>query len=826
MADGGDAALSGEGKETLKRRLEKLQKEYERTALRLQRAERRDTVRRHVRSRIAEQNQLLDGPPGVGPDPPAVSASTGPGGPVPAVRFRLPDASPAHRLRSRRSLLRLRERGGGTVQVPSSRACDALPAWSRSDKENVRDPPELKVELLDQPDPVLATEDQSRTSSQQEILTDQSGSCTLMEGLPFPVEYYVRTTRRMAAAQTRPDLLAVISSQLSGGRGRRRTGQSPSSVAPRPATPASGSACRLVRARRRSRGAGWCRRRRRRTPSRSTEGDVSVSEPITAATALTQVKPHPPGDSHPSPGLCPTFQRRGTRGSSPLLPSLDSLTQTLRRKHHGSVRSLLLTFDLKDFHLPDDEFGLLKLEKLRPSLTRTAPSGYNTGCHSNWPSEESGSEPFLTPSSSPVGQLPRPSNPVDQSERQDGGTGVTISQSEGGRVSQAASVLRLSSSLTSHTLTHTHLPLLPSLGYTPLHTPSPATPDTPTANQGADSQTPRPPTGRTLRLTHVIKGAVAGCVRDVCVVRWPDGRWCVCVAGEFGVCVWSQETNQQLSLKHTWSFKQSVASLFAVPDSRGLLCVTLGDVDVAEARVLSAGSFTQTVVCEGACLQTVVGVFKCRLACSSAQKMQQTVQVHTVNEEGSVVASVNLDTPEQHVVGLAAVEGQPDALIGWTDHGALLIWNVEAGRLLQKVELRPNTPLSSLLHGHSYRGVLCVWFRCVCVSGNQKVSPGSPDFTLMALNPLSGKSTQLMSVHTHTTQRLLEWDVIGSALVGVFQSGSMVLWEVRRGRRTALKTDLCGSCHLARWAGPNVLLTGHASGDVGLYQCEPERGPV
>ncbi|XP_067912131.1 partner and localizer of BRCA2 isoform X2 [Heterodontus francisci] len=51
-------------------------------------------------------------------------------------------------------------------------------------------------------------------------------SCTLVEGLLFPVEYYVRTTRRMTSCQRRVDLDAVIHSHLgkcrNGGRGRSR----------------------------------------------------------------------------------------------------------------------------------------------------------------------------------------------------------------------------------------------------------------------------------------------------------------------------------------------------------------------------------------------------------------------------------------------------------------------------------------------------------------------------------------------------------------------------------------------------------------------------
>ncbi|XP_018094724.1 partner and localizer of BRCA2 isoform X2 [Xenopus laevis] len=52
-------------------------------------------------------------------------------------------------------------------------------------------------------------------------------SCTLVEGLLFPVEYYVRTTRRMSSCQRKVDLDAVIHSQLGhhrrGSRGKPRS---------------------------------------------------------------------------------------------------------------------------------------------------------------------------------------------------------------------------------------------------------------------------------------------------------------------------------------------------------------------------------------------------------------------------------------------------------------------------------------------------------------------------------------------------------------------------------------------------------------------------
>ncbi|XP_010718097.2 partner and localizer of BRCA2 [Meleagris gallopavo] len=64
---------------------------------------------------------------------------------------------------------------------------------------------------------------QSRLSHQEKVTTPESAlnSCTVVEGLPFPVEYYVRTTRRMSNCQRKVDLDAVILSHL----GRSKKGQ-------------------------------------------------------------------------------------------------------------------------------------------------------------------------------------------------------------------------------------------------------------------------------------------------------------------------------------------------------------------------------------------------------------------------------------------------------------------------------------------------------------------------------------------------------------------------------------------------------------------------
>ncbi|KAM6249931.1 partner and localizer of BRCA2 isoform 2-T2 [Porphyrio hochstetteri] len=76
------------------------------------------------------------------------------------------------------------------------------------------------VEELLEPQQV---ESQSRLFHPDRVTAPESSlnSCTVVDGLLFPVEYYVRTTRRMSNCQRKVDLDAVILSQL----GRSKKGQ-------------------------------------------------------------------------------------------------------------------------------------------------------------------------------------------------------------------------------------------------------------------------------------------------------------------------------------------------------------------------------------------------------------------------------------------------------------------------------------------------------------------------------------------------------------------------------------------------------------------------
>ncbi|KAM6078126.1 partner and localizer of BRCA2 isoform 3-T3 [Theristicus caerulescens] len=84
-------------------------------------------------------------------------------------------------------------------------------------------PPDLALGNVEELLENQQLEIQSKRSHPEKVTAPESAlnSCTVVEGLLFPVEYYVRTTRRMSNCQRKVDLDAVILSQL----GRSKKGQ-------------------------------------------------------------------------------------------------------------------------------------------------------------------------------------------------------------------------------------------------------------------------------------------------------------------------------------------------------------------------------------------------------------------------------------------------------------------------------------------------------------------------------------------------------------------------------------------------------------------------
>ncbi|KAJ8246090.1 hypothetical protein GJAV_G00263540 [Gymnothorax javanicus] len=349
------------------------------------------------------------------------------------------------------------------------------------------------------------------------------------------------------------------------------------------------------------------------------------------------------------------------------------------------------------------------------------------------------------------------------------------------------------------------------------HSPAEKRPDTPP---------PSPHTlSRSLKLMHTLKATAGRCLVDVCSVNGTTG-WCVVTAEEWEVCVWGQSSSQQWSLLHVWTFTEyPVISLLPVPDSHGLLCISLGKLEIREVRIMSCfgaiGQLPQSVLCTGD-VQAVLGLSGARVACCSTSTSKQTIQVFTLSEEGSPEDSLFLVSPEQSVQALAAVDGQTDALIGSTDSSHLVLWNIRTGHLLQRFLLAESLSGTVCLRGYSEGGVLFVLLQQRFLH-NVNLDEGAP-FCLIATNPVTAKSVlvQHLARPSQCIGRFTEGDVCESAVVAVFQAGSLAVWDLRDSDCGA--SLACGpeeGYHVVRWGGPNTLLAGHINGDILIYKYMP-----
>ncbi|XP_008300332.1 partner and localizer of BRCA2 [Stegastes partitus] len=339
----------------------------------------------------------------------------------------------------------------------------------------------------------------------------------------------------------------------------------------------------------------------------------------------------------------------------------------------------------------------------------------------------------------------------------------------------------------------------------------------------------------TMRCTTTLKAAAGGSLVDACCFPGSSGGLCVAAAGKWAVCLWSQTSASDWNLVHTWTFNEPVINVFAVPDAAGLMCVTLGQLEIREVRLLSCSSLVQTLFCEGV-IQAVVGVSKSRVVTSSHSATGSTLQVFTLSDTSSSPSSLPLVSPGVCVGALAPVDGLSDALIGTDEGGHLFVWNLKTGQLLSRVLLGDGLSHTACLRGYSYCGVLFVLLQHQFLSSLEeeekeaKIKDGmlwdkemkTALFSLVAINPLSGKSilaTQLYPPKAWSG-RLCEADVSCSSVVGLSQNGSVCVWELigRRASRMVWAPESDG-WQLARWGGGGTLVTGHHNGDVMLHCC-------
>ncbi|NXU59606.1 PALB2 protein, partial [Turnix velox] len=331
-------------------------------------------------------------------------------------------------------------------------------------------------------------ESQSKLSDPEKVAAPESAlnSCTVVEGLLFPVEYYVRTTRRMSNCQRKVDLDAVILSQLgkskksqrskckkkdvsseqpSQGRAKNDLGSGlmlssflsaendpPNSDNPQKSLlVSSGSSTSLgsvspssvtviKRDQKQSLRKQKGRRKSTCKPSVHQESQVLIESldliPGKSSSVLSNECQSEKENREANLEKASSDERRFKRGRGYLVTSEDPASCGLPAMDPDTCSSLFsfrnlqwlaLRLGVTDFHLPDEEFGLLKLEKLESSpmndLEVFVPSVFGDGAASEGARDaEMNSEEkrlksnLIAPFKSPSPKLPHAESPVSKKD--------------------------------------------------------------------------------------------------------------------------------------------------------------------------------------------------------------------------------------------------------------------------------------------------------------------------------------------------------------------------------------------------------------------------
>uniref|UniRef100_A0A8C6I9B9 Partner and localizer of BRCA2 n=1 Tax=Mus spicilegus TaxID=10103 RepID=A0A8C6I9B9_MUSSI len=202
----------------------------------------------------------------------------------------------------------------------------------------------------------------------------QIHSCTMLEGLLFPAEYYVRTTRRMSDCQRKIALEAVIQSHLGVKKKdlKKKTKATKAVVLSSEDTDQSESGMLDT------------------STGQSSSG--SLSQKLLSPAEVSS----PPGPAGKATTPPPSRGHRGKRKSvrtstlghcQLLFPPCAALAVNRSKgkftKHKCQNRGVII----HDFELPDEDFGLLKLEKLKSYSEKLIESPDSKNCGERLPRE-------------------------------------------------------------------------------------------------------------------------------------------------------------------------------------------------------------------------------------------------------------------------------------------------------------------------------------------------------------------------------------------------------------------------------------------------------
>ncbi|XP_007186369.1 partner and localizer of BRCA2 isoform X5 [Balaenoptera acutorostrata] len=331
----------------------------------------------------------------------------------------------------------------------------------------------------------------------------------------------------------------------------------------------------------------------------------------------------------------------------------------------------------------------------------------------------------------------------------------------------------------------------------------------------------------TLQLVSKLKNPSGSCSVDVSAMWWEIAGFkerCIITACEYVVSLWKPLDTWQWEKIYSWHFAEvPVLQIVLVPDVCNLVCVALGNLEIREIRALLCspdGKSEKQVLLSSGNIKAVLGLTKRRLVSSSGTLCDQQVEIMTFAEDGGSKEKQFLMHPEETILTFAEVQGMQEALLGTTVMNNIVIWNLKTGQLLKKMHIGDSYQASVCHKAYSEMGLLFVVLSHPCAKESKLL--GSPVFQLIVINPKTTLSVGVMLYCLPQGQagRFLEGDVKDHFAAAVLTSGTIAIWDLLLGHCTALLPPISDqNWSFVKWSGADShLLAGQKDGNIFVYR--------
>ncbi|XP_062036843.1 partner and localizer of BRCA2 isoform X4 [Lepus europaeus] len=269
--------------------------------------------------------------------------------------------------------------------------------------------------------------------------------------------------------------------------------------------------------------------------------------------------------------------------------------------------------------------------------------------------------------------------------------------------------------------------------------------------------------------------------------------------------------------------KVPILQIVPVPDVGNLVCVALGNLEIREIRALLCpcdDNGEKQVLLKSGNIKAVIGLTKRRLVNCSGALGDQQVEVVTFAEDGGIKEKQFLMPPEETILTFAEVQGMEETLLGTTVMNNIIIWNLKTGQLLKNMHIDDSYHASVCHKAYSEMGLLFLVLNHPCAKDSESLE--SPVFQLIAVNPKTSLNVGVMLYCLPQGQagRFLEGDVKDHFAAAVLTSGTIAIWDLLLGHCTALLPPASHqSWSFVKWSGTDShLLAGQKDGNIFIYR--------